>query len=126
LPTLNRIRSEQEHANRPFRHRQGKLGGPDYRLFIFTGAGAVGYGTKVEELNQARLRCKVLPSSAPSRRAITTVATPFPLMLTVVRNMLMKRSIPRISADGGAGVLARASRESQVSQKTLELGHQAT
>src|SRR6266852_1357612 len=53
----------------------------------------------------AKLRCTVLPSISFSQRATTIVATALPIMLTMARNMLKKRSIPKITAMPATGMV---------------------
>src|SRR5713226_8431463 len=53
----------------------------------------------------AKLRCTVSPSISSSQRATTIVATALPIMLTMARNMLKKRSIPKITAMPATGMV---------------------
>src|ERR1017187_4197159 len=56
-------------------------------------------------MDYARFRCSVSLPSSFSQRATTSVATPLPIMLTRARNMLMKRSMPRMSAMPATGIV---------------------
>ncbi len=49
-------------------------------------------------------RSASLPTSF-SHRATTSVATPLPIIFTSARNMLMKRSMPRMSAIPATGIV---------------------
>src|ERR1700674_1740627 len=53
----------------------------------------------------ARLFRSVSADNSFSHRDTTTVATPFPIIFTVARHMLMNRSIPRISAIPATGIV---------------------
>src|SRR6266404_5260230 len=57
------------------------------------------------QAGRAKFCLKVSLSNSPSQRARTSVATPFPIILTKALNILRKRSIPRINAMPATGMV---------------------